>query len=112
MKIIITAVLIFMAFYSKGQTITIGQNWYPGMGNKYEAPIFDTSKAIVIYLDGLNVKADSCFVYKTATEYTQIPCPSNVMGCLVYHTGPAWDIIKVVGYSKKTIDLKSIIQYK
>jgi hypothetical protein len=85
----------------------------------YSQPKYDTVKCIAIYLDNLQVKADSCIKVSMATEgryeYKNEGC--NMAGCVAIHYGenievPDFKVVAVIRKNRKEIVLKDIIQYK
>jgi hypothetical protein len=90
----------------------------------YDYPAFKEEKCIVIYLDGLEVKADSCTkIYKADTTTYEYHNPNtsfdignglSATTCIGYipQVVPDWYVFKVIRKNKKEIALKDIIQYK
>jgi hypothetical protein len=95
-----------------------------GAQSGYNYPVFKKEKCIVIYLDGLQVKADSCTkIYKadtTTIEYSNPNrTPSNKDG--IYATTlmasipiivPDWYLYKIIKKDKKEVQVKDVIQFK
>jgi hypothetical protein len=58
---------------------------------KYKEPKYDTTKGVAMYYDdSLNVLVDSVLVINRADERGPVACPSGMVGCAVYHSGPQW----------------------
>jgi len=89
----------------------------------YEYPAFKQEKCIVIYLDGLEVKADSATKFYRADTSMYIPpkyegimdqwgVSTITLEARMPTVAPNWYIQKVVRKNKKEIKLSDIIQYK
>jgi len=97
-------------------TVCFGQTGNPDV---YKTPVFKEEKCIVIYLDVLKVKADSCTKFYKADKNKVVhhyPAPNKdgTVYAVIYADTYEhdWYVFKVIRKNKKEIPLKDIIQYK